>query len=182
MINKLLSAFLIVVSLFNVASCGGVSDDEILSTLSELAPRAAEVYAVIYGDSVPHGEADESGMCMVSEDSKYKSTADISLSMLDAFTVEYADVLANTAFRGVTSDEGGKNPKFFEQDGVLYVCPSATEGFVVPSAPDLTNAKVVKKNKFMAVVNIPQGDGIEDDIEVTLRFTDKGWKIDSPLF
>lgn len=168
--------------LLAVPSCAGASDDEILLALGELAPGATEMYEIVYGDSLPHGVADSSGMCVVSEAAKYRSAEEISAAMLEVFSVEYAQVLANTAFRGVSVDEGERKPKFFEQDGVLYVCPSATEDFSVPAAPDLSGAKVTKKNKYMAIVNIPLGDGEEDDIEVTLRYTSNGWRIDSPLF
>lgn len=182
MIKKvsLIAAALIAVSL--MSSCSGAPDSEILGALEGLAPKASELYGVVYGDSLPHGEEDESGMCVVSEDAQYQSRADISAALKDVFTNEYASTIEITAFRGVSADEGEISPKFFEQNGVFYVCPSSTEDFNVPDGVDLTGAKVVKKNRFMAKVNIPLGEGEEDDVEVTLKLVDGVWKIDSPLF
>lgn len=182
MIKRLSLAATIIAATLSLNSCGGAADEEILSALESLAPKATEMYGVIYGDTLPHGEEDKSGMCVVSSDSEYKSIAEIESAMLEVFTDEYANVLKITAFMGVSSDEGEISPKFFEQNGILYVCPSVTDDFNVPTEVDLTGAEVVKKNQYMAKVNIPLSEGEDDDIEVTLKLIDGVWKIDSPLF
>ncbi len=179
MIRKLsviLSAITLTASL---SSCGGAPDEEIISALGKITPDALEMLDVVYGDFVPHGEADESGMCVVSEDSKYKSTDQINKALLEVFSEEYTEIIKNTAFRGVIADEGEINPKFFEQDGILYVNPSATENFKFVESIDLNGCEVMKKNKFMAIVSVPQGEGAEDDMEITMHYTEYGWKIDN---
>ena len=182
MIKKLsLILSTLVVTAF-VTSCGGAPDEEIIAALGELAPKAVEMHGVVYGDTVPHGEADESGMCVVSPESKYTGTDQINTALYEVFSDEYAEIIGNTAFRGVIADEGEINPKFFEQDGILYVNPSATENFEVIESINTEGCKVTKKNKFMAIVELPQNEGSEDDMEITLRYTENGWRIDNIKF
>jgi len=162
-----------------MTSCSGAPDEDILAALKELSPKAIKMYEIVYGDVLAHGEPDENGMCVVEATSEFKSEKDISDAIDEVFTDEYGRILKNTAFNGVSTDEGGINPKYYEKDGVLYVCPSSTEGMNYTKEIDLKGAKVVKKNRFMAKVLLPLGKGDKDDLEVTLKFIDGNWKIDS---
>ena len=182
MIKKLSLILSMLILTASVSSCGGAPDEEIIAALNELAPKAVEMHGVVYGDTVPHGEADESGMCVVSENSKYSAISQIDSDLSAVFSDEYKQIIENTAFNGVSADEGQISPKFFEQDGVLYVNPSATENFEVIESINTEGCKVTNKNKFMAIVELPQGAGAEDDMEITLRSTENGWRIDNIKF
>ncbi|MBQ8551927.1 MAG: hypothetical protein IJ428_03830 [Clostridia bacterium] len=178
--KKLAALFLALIMLVTLAACGGGADDaEILSELSALAPRATELYRIIYGDSLSHGEADEYGYCQVTADAVFSSVDALDVAMREVFYYDYYKILANTAFYGVAADEGEIGAKFIEKDGVMYVNPTVTEHFGEPREFDLTEAKVIKKNPYMAIVRIPHVDG---DVEVTLQKTEEGWQINSPLF
>ena len=179
---KKLAVLLVVLTLAAAAaltSCGGAGDDELISSLEALAPGAGELYRVIYADVLPHGEAEEDGYCKVSTDADYTSIAAIQKAMSEVFTPEYCQILSNTAFSGISVDEGSIGAKFAEENGVLYVNPSVTEDFAMPRTFDLSSAKVVKKNNFMAIIRIPHADG---DVEVTMRRINGAWLIDSPMF
>lgn len=178
--RKLKQLFSLIFLSFYLCSCtGGVSDDEIIAAVRELAPRAKEIYEIVYGDSFKHGPADDTGYCLVDENAEYNSVADISASIYEIFTPEYGQIIENTAFRGVESDEGYIGPKFVERDGLLYVNPSATNGFSMPREFDTQTADVNEKNIYMAVVTLGHENG---NIEVTLQYMDGKWLIDSPLY
>ncbi len=179
--KKYLLLFIIMLlCLAGLTSCGGgASDEVILNELEELAPKAKELYDIIYGDGLAHGEPDESGYAKVSDEAKYKSENEIVLAMLEVFTPEYYQILSNVAFKGVSVDEGAIAEKFYEKDGILYVNPSVTADFGEIEIPDLKQAKVIKKNRYMAIVEIPVEDS---SIEVTLRLVDGSYRIDSPIF
>ncbi len=172
--------FLLVIMIISLASCGGRADNaEILAELSALAPRATELYRIIYGDALPHGNVSEDGYYRVSDNAAFTSVDELDAAMREVFYYDYYKILANTAFFGVAAAEGEIGAKFVDKDGRLYVAPSVTEHFGEPREFDLTEAKVVKKNPYMAIVRIPHADG---DIEVTLQMTENGWMINSPLF
>ncbi len=176
---KKLSIILAFIMSFCLFSCGGGNSEEILGDFAALAPRATELYRIIYSDGLPHGEIGENGYAAVSEDAEFSSIDEIEAAMEEVFFSDYCNILANTAFLGVYTAEGEIKAKFIEMDGVLYVAPSATEHFSAPREFDISEAKVVKKNKYMATVLVPHPDG---DIEVSLQNTESGWKINSPLY
>ncbi len=174
------AAFLLILSLTLLMSCGGgASDQTILSALEELAPKAHTLYGIIYGDTLPHGEALDDGYCQVSASAPMKSISELRASMETVFSPDYVKILSNTAFSGVSSDEGMISAKFTERGGVLFVNPKVTEDFGEPRTFDLSKAKVLKKNPYMAIVLLPHADG---DLEVTLRNVGGAWLIDSPIF
>lgn len=163
-----------------LAACGGgASDAALLDALAEVAPKANALYAVIYGDALPHGDAADDGYCQVSASAPYKSISELRAAMDQVFSPEYSQILANTAFSGVSSDEGAISAKFVERGGVLFVNPSVTADFGEPRTFDMTQARVIKKNPYMAIVLLPHADG---DLEVTLQNVDGQWLIDSPMF
>lgn len=172
--------FIVIISLTALCSCGGGADDaEILSALDTLAPKAHELYTIVYGDALPHGEIEDDGYARVSDGAKYQSIEQIKAALGDVFTAEYCEIIYNTAFGGITVDEGTIGAKFGEDETGFYVNPSVTENFAAPREFDLSEAKIIKKNRFAAIVSIPHEDG---DLEVTLTLIDGKWLIDSPMF
>ncbi len=163
-----------------ICSCsGGVDDSEIIDAAGELAPKAKALYEIVYCDGLPHGEADDTGYCLVDKDAEYSSISAIKSALAEVFTPEYSDIIGNTAFKGVESDEGYIGAKFMEREGVLYVSLAATEGFAAPREFDINSAVVKEKTIYMAVIALEHEDG---DIEVTLQYMDGKWLIDSPIY
>ena len=160
-------------------ACGGVSDKVLLDALAEAAPKASELYGIIYGDALPHGEALDDGYCQVSSSAPYKTITALRTAIGSVFSPEYSKILENTAFSGVSSDEGAISAKFVERGGVLIIKPEVTADFGAPRTFDISKATVLKKNPYMAIVLLPHADG---DLEVTLQNVNGKWMIDSPMF
>lgn len=175
-----LALFIVIISLTALCSCGGGADDaEILSALDELAPKAYELYEIVYGDALPHGEVEEDGYAKVSENAEYQSTAELQAALFEVFTPEYCQIISNTAFGGVSVEEGTVYAKFGEDETGFYVNPSATDNFAKPRQFDTSTATVTRKTHFIAEILIEHEDG---DITVTLYNFRGKWLIDSPLF
>ena len=160
-------------------ACGGVSDKVLLDALAEAAPKASALYGIIYGDALPHGEALDDGYCQVSSSAPYKTITALRTAIGSVFSPEYSKILENTAFSGVSSDEGAISAKFVERGGVLFINPEVTADFGAPRTFDISKATVLKKNPYMAIVLLPHADG---DLEVTLQNVNGKWMIDSPMF
>ncbi len=172
--------FILIGIMILLASCGGAaSDDEIIGSLEALAPSAKELYSIIYSDVLPHGEIEKDGYAKISEESQYKSISELKEALSKVFTSDYCKIISNTAFVGVSSDEGAIHAKFIERENGLYVKPEVTEDFGAARDFDFSNAKVIKKNPYMAIVLITHVDG---DTEVTMRSVNGVWLIDSPIF
>ncbi len=179
--KKLLCLFLtMILVIAQLAACGGgASDEELLSALSALAPEAKELYSIIYGDALPHGEIGNDDYGQISPDAPYQSISELRAAIGKVFSHDYAKILANTAFNGVSSDEGMISAKFIERGYVLFVNPEVTEDFGEPREFDLSKAKVLKKNPYMAIVLLVHEEG---DLEVSMKNVDGVWLIDSPMF
>lgn len=170
---------LVVIMVTALTACGGADDAEIMSALDELAPKAYELYTVVYGDALPHGVIEDDGYARVLEGAKYQSVAEIKAALFEVFTPEYCTVIWNTAFGGVDVEEGTVDAKFGEDETGFYVNPSATESFAEPRQFDTSTAKITRKTRFIAEILIEHEDG---DITVTLYNFRGEWLIDSPLF
>lgn len=165
--------------LITASSCGGYDSDELVSAVRELAPRASELYSIIYGDGLERSDTPETNGSYLVTDSRYKSIGEIKAAMREVFSEGYTKVLSNTAFSGVSSDEGAIAAKFIERDGKLYVDPSVTADFAAQRELDLSEIKIVKHNRFKAIVAVKAPDG---ELEVTLEKDNGVWKLDSAMY
>ncbi len=178
--KKLLTLSLAVILSILLISCDTVPDEEIISSLENLSVAAYDLNMIIYGDSLDHEEEpEENGYYKVSPYAEYTSIEELIEALKLVFSPEYIEIMSNTAFNGVSVNEGMVGAKFMEKDGQMYVNPSVTENFGEPKMIDTTKAKVANKNNYVAIVIIPDGD---DDIEITMRNVDGKWLIDSPIF
>ncbi len=164
-----------------LSSCGGVSDEEIISALEGLSDDAYELNLIIYGDGLAHEEEmGENGYYKVSAGEEYTTAEELITAMEAVFSPDYIEVINNTAFEGVSVNEGMVAAKFMvSENGELYVNPAVTEDFGEPRKIDTSKAAVKNKNNYAAVVVVPSEDG---DIEITMRNVDGKWLIDSPIF
>lgn len=165
-----------------LASCGTSEADEqkLLDDFRAAAPRAVTLYDYIYGDGLPlTSEESVSGYYVVADDSPIKTMDAFMSAMSEVFSEDYIEILSNTAFGGVSVDEGSIGAKFIERDGILSVDPTVTEGFGEPREFDLDTARIVKQNRFVAIIAVSTGS---DELEVTMRLEDGVWKLDSALY
>lgn len=173
----LILTFSLIISCF--VSCGGYDKEELISAVRELAPKAEELYSVIYGDSLETSAVEESNGYYLVTDSRYQSVAELKAAMNEIFSKSYMKVLSNTAFDGVSADEGSIAAKFLEVGEKLYVNPAVTKDFGEPRHFDTESIKIVKQNRFKAKVAIKSGD---TELEVTLQKSDGKWKLDSAMY
>lgn len=162
-----------------LVSCGGYDKNELIEAVRELSPKAFELYAVIYGDALERSDVEEANGYYLVTDGRYQSVAELKAAMNEVFSESYMKVISNTAFDGVSSDEGAISAKFLEVGGKLYVNPEVTADFSEPRRFDTDNIKVVKQNRFKAKVAVKCGD---DELEVTLQKSDGKWKLDSSMY
>lgn len=176
---KKIIGLLLTVSLLLLVSCGGYDSKELVSAINDLAPKARELYSVIYGNDIGRSALEESNGYYLVTDSRYQSIAEIKSAMKEVFSESYIKVISNTAFNGVSSDEGAISAKFKEIGGKLYVNPEVTADFGEPRDFDLDDIKIVKQNRFKAKVALKSG---EETLEVTLQKEDGVWKLDSSMY
>lgn len=179
---RLFAAVIAFTLLLSVCSCGAGAQDEseLIEALSSLAPKARELYEVIYGDSLEIvAEAGNDGYYAVSENAEYKTISELKAAIRKVFSSGYSEVLYNTAFNGATLNETVIYAKFIEKDGRLYMNPKSTEDFGEAREFDLSGARVVKANRYRAIIAIPDGVG---ELEVTIQKENGEWRIDSALF
>ncbi len=179
--KKIISILLTISLVMTVSvSCGSSYDpSELTAAMEELAPKAAELYSVIYGSSIKTSALEESNGYYLVTDERYQTIAELKTAMKEVFSEGYIKVLSNTAFDGVSTDEGSIEAKFKEIDGKLYVNPEVTADFGEMHEFELDSLKVLKQNRFKAKVEISSGDYSQ---EVILEKEDGVWKLDSALY
>ena len=178
---KKISALLLALAVTaGASSCGSsISDAELTDALRALAPKAVELYEIVYNDALPYTDVAEGSYYLVSSDAPYTSAEALLDAMESVFTPGYTAILCNTAFTGVSTDEGRIGAKFSTKNGALYVNPDATTGFAAPRELDLDGVTVIKKNPFKAIVSVPAGDGT---LEVMMQKVEGKWLLDSPIY
>ncbi|MCI8387896.1 MAG: hypothetical protein HFE63_05455 [Clostridiales bacterium] len=177
-------AFILILALgVMFVSCGSTGDSaELLNAFKDLVPKASELYKIVYDDVLPHGEESQiEGYYRISEDSEYQSIAEIKSAIGEVFSNGYAKILYNTAFNGVAVAEGSINAKYMELDGHLYVNPEATSDFGKPREFDISSVRVVKQNRFKAIVAVNVA-GSDEVLEVTMQKEKGQWKLDSAVY
>lgn len=168
----------------STSSCAKAQDDaSIIAAFSALAPKAHELYGIVYGDVLPHEkEAGNDGYYAVSSDAEYQSIAELKAAMNQVFSSGYLEILYNTAFSGVSEDEGAIDAKFVEKDGALYVNPDVTSNFGSPREFDFASAEVLKANPYKAIVSVPVTGADSEALEVSMQMAEDGWRIDSAIY
>lgn len=162
-----------------LVSCQKYDPEELITAVRELEPKARELYSVIYGNEIERSMLEESNGYYLVTDSRYQSVADLKSAMSEVFSESYIKVLSNTAFEGVSADEGAIDAKYLEIGGKLYVNPEVTADFSEQREFDLESIEIVKQNRFKAKVAVSSGD---DVLEVTMQKEDGVWKFDSSIY
>jgi len=165
-----------------LTGCGAATDSELKAAVAELIPKAHSIYSIVYGDSLPHGEtASQNGYYRIDASTGFTTVSSLKAAILEVCSPDYAEVLYNTAFSGVSQDEGAIDAKFVEQDGSLWIKPEVTSDFASPRLFDAESVEIIKKNRYLAQVRLTPTDGSEA-VEVTLRLCNGTWLLDSALY
>ena len=132
---------------------------------------------------------------MVKPDCGYSSTEDIKNATLSVFTEDYSEILFENAFSGVTVvvGEGDQAEKQLvslaryidSEEGYLAArIPKEDEKLPLGRVYDLENITVVSQRGTEAKIKVPSTspDGEAEEIELTLKMTENGWRLDTPTY
>ncbi len=205
-IIQILLLVLLAVSLF---SCGvDYTDEDLQGALEELLPKSYELNVIYFGDGLEVSKdwekmkefRETTGLSSttteylpVDEDCGYTSEAEIREETLRVFSAEYAEVLFERAFVGISSirNEGEENQvkeiasfaRYIEENGYLTVRDGLEEeSLPVDRRFDTSKMVVEKKRKNYAVVLLPVISDEETIEKFRLVRESDGWKLDCPTY
>ena len=146
---------------------------EVPAAAKELIEASYEINTVFFGDGLPtigYDGIDEllgDSYSALSEDSPYKSEAEIKEAALKVYTEDYCEFLFEKAFIG-------QNVDFTDEDEILKLNRTY----------DTSNVRIVKKYRKKVVVGVQSFvDGVPDGEETfTLEITPTGWRLDDPTY
>ncbi len=132
---------------------------------------------------------------MVKPDCGYSSIDDVKEATLLVFTEEYSEILFSNAFSGVTVvvGEGDQEEKQLvslaryidSEDGYLAErILSDDEKLPLGRVYDLEKITVVSQHGTEAKIKVPSTsqNGEAEEIELTLKMTADGWRLDTPTY
>ena len=143
------------------------------------------------------GEDGESGMTyyMVKPGCGYASIGDVKKATLSVFTDGYSEILFSNAFSGVTvvvgeGDQAERQvvslARYIDaEEGYLAArIPSEDEKLPLGRVYDLDKITVVSQRGTEAKIKVPSTspDGEAEEIELTLKMTADGWRLDTPTY
>jgi hypothetical protein len=161
-----------------------------------------EDYAELYPWLIPSVPVKEDGSVednltyyMVKPHCGYSSVEDIKKATLSVFTKEYAEILFSNAFSGVTVvvGEGDQAERqsvslaryIDSEDGYLAErIPTEDEKLPMGRVYDLATVSVVSQRGTEAKVSVSTKSpgGVAEELELTLKMTADGWRLDTPTY
>ena len=199
-----------------VLSCAACSnrtkhtDEEMRSVLGELLPRAEEINVIYFGEGLPttqdvnavrafyetfDTDIQAISYTPVDPESGYENIDDIKAATLEVFTEDYAQILFDRAFTGISAvyDEGLDNEHretavyamYMEQDGYLTKRVNLAEDAIpLGRTYDLGSLKILRENETGVLVQLASvfNSVPSVDVELWLVETADGWRLDSPTY
>lgn len=176
--------------------------DALPAEAAELIEASYEINTVFFGDGLPTIGYDEENAdelmgdryAALSEDSPYKSEAEIREAALKVYTEDYCSFLFEKAFIGQQIDFGREDTvselvqipaRYLTYEGefiVRYVEPD--ECITLNRTYDTSNIRVTKTYRRKAIVTLDSFvDGVPAGEEsFTLEYTPEGWRLDDPTY
>ena len=174
---------------------------EVPDAAAELIEASYEINTVFFGDGLPtigYDGIDEllgDSYSALSEDSPYKSEAEIKEAALKVYTEDYCEFLFEKAFIGQNVDFTDKDDnitetvqipaRYLTYNGELIVrYVDEDEILKLNRTYDTSNVRIVKKYRKKVVVGVQSFvDGVPDGEETfTLEITPSGWRLDDPTY
>ncbi len=186
------------------------SAEEMRTVLEDLLPKSGELNEIYFGKGLPTNRDENAVQAFydsfdtdiaaisytpVDPASGYETVEDIKAATLAVFTEEYAQVLFDRAFTGISDvfDEGTATEHrttavyalYLEQDGYLTKRVNM-ENDAIPLGRtyDLGSLEVLRENGTGVQVRLKsfyQGNP-SVDVEIWLKETENGWRLDSPTY
>lgn len=189
-----------------LSSCGDrYEDEEIISAARSLIEASYEINDIYFGDGLKildeetekSGDEDEKDMKYYTVDTEcgYSSIRDIREATLKVYTEEYSEYLFKLAFTGFSIQMGEEDEaesysvayaRYLEGAGGYLSARriSDDEKLDLSRTYNLDEIKVLKQRKGYATISVPSFvDGEEsDDVDLKLKITDDGWRLDEPTY
>ena len=193
-------------------SCGAKYDDgEIVSAAKELIADSEAINEIYFGDGLPLVDPNEFlgllypseseddgglGYRPVDPSSGYASVDDIKAATLLVYTADYSEILFTAAFTGLSVTVGeGENAerqavtlaRYMDSEYYGTLAGRAvdeSEKLPLGRVYDLEGISVVSQRGGTATVSVPSvsRDGEKEDVELVLKMTAEGWRLDTPTY
>ena len=184
--------------------------EEMRGILEDLLPKSAELNEIYFGKGLPTIRDENAVQAFydsfdtdiaaisytpVDPSSGYETVDDIKAATLEVFTEDYAQILFDRAFTGISDvfDEGLETEHrstavyalYLEQDGYLTKRVNM-ENDAIPLGRtyDLDSLEILRENGMGVQVRLKSMyDGKQSvDVELWLTETENGWRLDSPTY
>ena len=155
----------------------------------------AELYPWLAPPAPSEDGEDDLTYYMVKPDCGYSSTEDIKKATLSVFTEDYSEILFANAFSGVTvvvgeGDQAERQlvslARYIDSDEGYLAARILSEEEKLPLGRvyGLDKTTVVSQRGTEAKIKVPSTspDGEEEEIELTLKMTADGWRLDTPTY
>ena len=211
-IKSLLSVLLCLCALLGALGCSSIEVDEaqLRAELENLLPKSAELNEIYFGEGLPTNR-DENAVRAFYENFDmdvasisytpvdpacgYENVDDIKAATLEVFTEEYAQILFDRAFTGISGvfDEGTDHEyretalyaMYMEEQGYLTKRVNVKDDAIpLGRTYDLDSMKITRKNKTGVEVQLKSFVNGEPsiDVKIWLVKTEDGWRLDSPTY
>ena len=197
-----LAVALLLAAAMSVACGVEYTDEEVIDAAKELIEASYGINEVYFGKGLPISDedsdaarefAEKNGFDLgniqylpVTEESPYKSIADIKEATAKVYSAEYCESLFKSTFEGFNDGTAAVFAKYMEDSqGVLTARIDLKENDLPDRTYDLETIKVTKKKKDKAVVEIVSYlDGEKEDkpLLLTLVPEEDGWRLDTPTY
>lgn len=186
------------------------SAEEMRAVLEDLLPKSEELNVIYFGKGLPTNRDENAVQAFydsfdtdiaaisytpVDPASGYETVDDIKAATLEVFTEEYAQFLFDRAFTGISAvfDEGMQTEHtttavyalYLEQDGYLTKRVNMeNDALPLGRTYDLESLEVLRENGTGVQVRLKsfyQGNP-SVDVEIWLKETENGWRLDSPTY
>lgn len=192
-IKKVLSLILALLCVLTFVSCGdiGYTEEEIKQTAQTLIEASYELNEIYFGEGLPTKDEVSVGSALyrpVTDDCKYHSTLEIKAATEKVYTEDYCQILFKRGFEGTSlqSDTRIVYARFIDDfDGRLTARKDLKETALYNGRTyDFSTMKVDSMKKTEAkitVTSIVHGK-TDQDVAITLKLEQSGWRLDTPTY
>ena len=185
-----------VLILLSVSCSAPITDDEAREILGDLVPKSQELNAIFWSDALPLEDKEAAPVKSVtaaqyyevSSESKYQTVEQLKQAAEEVFSSDYLSDLYPILFDGFseTDAEGSEyntQPRYTNSKNGILARDISSFTLEFTTKIDTTNAHVVKSGSDIVRVEVDaEINGEETTMDITLRYQNGKWLIDSPTY
>lgn len=198
-IVRILSAIIAVVCLAGAVGCGSetlADEGEVIAAAKELLTAAVEVNRIFFWGGLEHDEPTgdpsidmgDAVYAELSGDNKYIDQTTLMDKVRLVYTESYSNDIETVAFEGVkATGDTALLARYVSESGIMKINVSQAENALPERIPDvdsvrLSDEKGASGKDFATLIVDTLCDGEHEEISVTLRLEDNGWRLDTPTY